>query len=302
MAYRHYFDLLRALACSVFKWEGLPDEIDERYIEFTLVTMGLCVFFRDEDFDAYLALQATPERGVNVYRNPVGFRAYGPQYSKSLTYKKGKPDTECVPIWANPLRQPMISSLELYARKLADMDRTVTVNLAAQKTPVLITCPETVRLTMENLYKQYAGNEPAIFGTPMIADLLASGAIQVFKTDAPYIADKVMLDKAKIWAEIMTFLGIDNANQDKKERLVADEVSANNGQIEMARLVGLNARRMACKEINKRWGLNVSVNFNVDSESANAEFAADDRAKAELAAQITTVTISGDEGEDEGVS
>lgn len=264
--YRHYYDLLKMLACSVYKWEGLPPEIDERFLELTLFQTALAVFFNDPEFNAFFALRGSPSGQLNVYNNPTRYMVYG----ANGRFHRNLAANECVPIWANYLRQPMHNTIDLYARKLTDIDRTMDVNLAAQKTPVLITCTEEQRLTMLNLYKQYDGNEPVIFGYKIIDQAAAGGQpIQAIQTGAPYIVTDLLTDKARIWAEIMTYLGINNANQDKKERLVADEVSANDDQIQMCRLMNLNARRQACDQINRKYGLNVSVNYNTDWESAN---------------------------------
>jgi metal-dependent amidase/aminoacylase/carboxypeptidase family protein len=105
---------------------------------------------------------------------------------------------------------------------------------------------------------QYEGHEPVIYGNKSGFD---KDAIQVLKTDAPYVADKIMQYKHDLWNEVMSFLGVGNAKQDKKERLVAAEVSANDEQIEMAREIMLKARQDACEKINKMFGTNISVKF-----------------------------------------
>ena len=90
-------------------------------------------------------------------------------------------------------------------------------------------------------------------------------SIKVLKTDAPFVVDKLTLYKHDIWNEVMTFLGVNNSNQDKKERLVANEVDANDEQIEQARFNMLDARKDACKKINDMFGLNIDVKFRNDN-------------------------------------
>lgn len=302
--YYHYMALLKEICCNMFLWEGLPEEIDPRFLELTLYERALAVFFKDSteirakggssspamlfngDTDKFIAIQGAPAGQINMYHNPTRFLAYGPGgFTRTLEAE------QCIPIWANFMREPLLNSIELYARRLADFDRTIDVNLRAQKTPIMITCPEEMRLTMVNFYKQYEGNEPVIFAAPATAVAIDEHAIQAIKTDAPYIIDKLLTDKARIWAEIMTFLGIDNANQEKRERLVANEVEANNGQIEMSRLRGLDARRYACKQINAKYGLDVSVNFNYDWISSNVRFQHD----LERQSQINEIDDKGDD-------
>jgi hypothetical protein len=63
----------------------------------------------------------------------------------------------------------------------------------------------------------------------------------------------------------MTLLGINNANQDKKERLVAAEVSGNDDMVSAIRATNLNARRMACDAINEMWpAYQVEVDYVTD--------------------------------------
>jgi len=57
-------------------------------------------------------------------------------------------------------------------------------------------------------------------------------------------------------------LGLNNANQDKKERLVTDEVSANDEQVMASRNIHLKARKTAADKINKMFGLNINVKFD----------------------------------------
>ena len=100
---RMYVRILTEMCMNRFKWEGLPDSIDPRFLEWTLFRDALSVFYFDKEFDQYMALRASGRDGVNFYDNPTGFTAYGNQvFSKHL-----KAD-ECVPIWANYMRLPDI--------------------------------------------------------------------------------------------------------------------------------------------------------------------------------------------------
>jgi hypothetical protein len=148
----------------------------------------------------------------------------------------------------------------MYARRLYEIERTLDVNVKAQKTPVLITCSENQRLTMKNLYMQYDGNEPFIFGDKNL-DL---NSIKVLKTDAPFLGDQLNMLKREIFNEALTYLGISNINVQKKERMVTDEVTRNMGSIEAQKYTRLNARKDACKKINKMFGLEIDVEYRED--------------------------------------
>ena len=141
--------------------------------------------------------------------------------------------------------------MELFALRLYEAERTADVNIKAQKTPVLLLVDETQRLLMENLYNQYDGNKPFIFGDKK---QLNADTLKAIKTDAPFIADKIIQYKKEIWNEALTFLGINNIMVDKKERLITDEANSNNELINLNLQSYLAPRIEACKQFNEKFG------------------------------------------------
>lgn len=249
--YIDYYNRLMEMALNVFEWKNLPGTVDERFLEMALYEHGYCVYFNDE-FVGDLALTCTIGGQLDVYRIPILRRAYAQNgYNKLLSSK------DSVLIFNNYLHTPTSLTIELFARRLYEIERTIDVNVKAQKTPNLILSSEQQRLTMQNLYMQYDGNEPFIFGDKN----MDFDGIKSLKTDAPFVADKLQILKHQIWNEALTFCGIENSNADKKERLVSDEVGSNYGNIEAQRNVMLNARRQAVKKINKMFGTNIEVGF-----------------------------------------
>lgn len=121
----------------------------------------------------------------------------------------------------------------------------------AMRTPVLILVPENQRLAMENLFMQYEGNKPVIYGDK---DSLSPDSIRSIRTEAPFLADKIMDYKKQIWNECLTFLGINNISEDKKERLITDEASENNELINLNLLSYLEPRQEACRQFNEKFG------------------------------------------------
>ena len=252
--YIQYYNRLTELSISMFEWKNLPDTIDERYLELALFSMGMAVFFKDEVL-GYLALRTTINGGFNVYRIPIRRRAFADNgYNKELTID------DSVIIYNNLIHTNSMLDVRLFANKLADLDRTIQVNARAQKTPVLIKCDENQRLTMLNLYKEYDGNAPVVYGDKA---LNASG-LTVLKTDAPYNADKLYTLKTQVWNEALTYLGISNINSVKKERMITDEVTRNQGGVVASRYSRLESRRKACDQINKMFGLDIWVDYRED--------------------------------------
>ena len=260
--YIQYYNRLIELSIAMFDWTGLPGTIDPRFLELTLFKYGQAVFFEDEVM-GYLALTNAVQGGFDVYGYPVASRAYSPynNYQKNLTLD------DSVIIYNNYLRTPSSLDVEVFAKRLYNLDRVIDVNANAQKTPVLIKCAETQRLTMKNLYKEFDGNSPVIFGDNGLND----ANFTVLSTEAPYVADRIYQLKTQIWNEALTYLGISNINVQKKERLITDEVSRNMGGVIASRYSRLNARQNACEKINKMFGLNVWCEYRDDYRELNEE-------------------------------
>lgn len=252
--YLQYYMHLTELAMSMFEWKNLPPTVDARFLELTLFEDGQIVFFKDEEL-GYLCLQCAVNGGFNVYRIPTNRRAYAVNgYQKNLT------ENDSVIIYNNFLHTNSMLDVRNFAERLYNIDRAIDVNINAQKTPILIKCDEQQRLTMLNTYQQYDGNQPVIFGDKA----LNTNAFQVLNTGAPLVADKLYVLKTQLWNECLTYLGISNINVQKKERLITDEVTRNQGGTIASRYARLESRRQACDQINRMFGLNVSCDYRED--------------------------------------
>ena len=261
--YLQYYNRLTELSTSMFEWLNVPDTIDVRFLELVLFTDGQAVFFKDETI-GHLALRCAINGPFNIYNIPINRRAYAANgYNRQLNEK------DSVIIYNNYLHTNSMLDVRMFAKKLYNLDRTVDVNVNAQKTPVLIICDEQQRLTMKNLYMKYEGNEPFIYGDK---NLNPNEAIKSINTGAPYVADKIYQLKVQIWNEALTYLGISNVNTQKKERMISDEVMRNQGGVIASRYSRLEARRDAVKKINDMFGLNIEVNYRDDYREADDEF------------------------------
>jgi hypothetical protein len=259
--YLQYYYRLLELAINMYEWKNLPPSVDERFLELTLFSDGMAVFFRDEVLGE-LCLQCMIGGQLDVYRIPIERTAYA-----TNGYQARLDETNSVIIFNNYTHTNSMLDVEMYARRLYEIERTIDVNVKAQKTPLIIRATENQRLTIKNLYMQYDGNEPFIFGDKN----LDMDGIKVLKTDAPYVADKLNILKRQIWNEALTYLGIENSNTEKKERLVSDEVTTNLGGVEAQRFCRLNARRQAAKKINEMFGLNISVDFRQETQTVTRD-------------------------------
>ena len=247
-----YYNRLVELSVSMFKWEGLPETVDPRYLELALYSDGHCVFFRDEVIGE-LALRCAVGGGFDVYNAPTVRDVI-----TSNGYHHRCTISDSVLIYNNYLRTPSQLTVQEFATRLYRMDRTIDVNVNAQKTPIAIICDDKQRLTLENVYMKYEGNVPVIFAN----NNLNPDNIKVIQTGAPFVADKIYQLKTQIWNEALTYLGISNLNVQKRERLISDEVQRYQGGTLACRMSRLKMRQQAAEKINKMFGLNVTVEYD----------------------------------------
>lgn len=261
--YIQYAYRLMELSISMFEWKNLPEGIDERFLEMVLFKDGQAVFFKDDELGDYLALQCLINGKLNVYHIPINRRAFAANgYQKQLT------DKDSVIIFNNMLHTNSWLDVKMFAKRLYNLDRIIDVNANAQKTPILIKGNEQQRLTLTNLYKEFDGNAPVIFADKS----LDINALQILSTQAPYVADKIYQLKTQIWNEALTYLGISNVSFQKRERMVSGEVTRSQGGTFASRYSRLNARRQACEQINKMFGLNIDCDFREDYQFSEEIF------------------------------
>lgn len=250
-----YVNRLTELSLSMFDWQNLPDTVDPRYLELALFGDGMAVFFRDEVLGE-LALKCMVGGQLNVYRVPIQRTAYAENgYQQKLS------DKNSVIIWNNYLRTNSALDVNVFAKRLYAIDRAIDVNCNAQKTPMLILCDESEKLSMKNLYMQYDGNQPVIFGQRG----LNPQSIQSINTGAPYVADRLYQLRTNIWNEALTYLGITNMSYQKKGNLITDEVARTQGGTIASRYSRLAMRQQACREINNMFGLDIWCEYRQDT-------------------------------------
>lgn len=258
ISYEYYIKRLTELSISMFEWENLPDTVDERFIELTLFTKGIAVYFND-DVIGNVCLQCVYSGQFDIYGVPTNRRAYSPYtyYNLDLT-----PDDSVV-IYNNMLHENTYPIVRYFANRLWELDRIIDINARAQKTPMLIKATQQQRLTMLNLYKDYDGNVPLIFGDKNIN----FDDMTVFRTDAPYVAGQIYELKQEIWNDALTYLGISNSGTQKRERLVKEEATNKTGDIFASRYSRLSSRRKAAEKINTMFGTNIEVNYRQDLQN-----------------------------------
>ena len=261
--YFDYLERLKEIALSMFEWVNLPSSMNARWIERTLYYNGQCALLKDKKY-GFINTMCTGGGAINIYGLPTRLNCYSFEYQSLrklytginplLTdkQKENMENNEAILVMNNWESVPTSATIELFAYRLYEAQRTADTSIIAQKTPIMVIVDEKQRLFMENLYNQYNGNQPFIF---FFLDQLSIDSLKVIKTDAPFIADKITEYKKEIWNEALTFLGINNIMLEKKERLVEDEANSNNELINLNLQSYLAPRLEACRQFNEKFGL-----------------------------------------------
>lgn len=252
--YDYYFQRLTNIALSVFEWKNLPLTVDPRWLELSIFRNGMCLFFEDPVM-GYVAMPCAIGGKLDVYNIPTIRRAYA-----SNGYNAIRDNTNSVIIYHNYLHDVPVWDLEMFATRLADYQRTIDVNVAAQKTAVAILVDDNEVKTWKDAYISWAGNVPMIMGNKA----MNPNALTVLKTDAPFVADSIQEMLVQVWNDAMSYLGVSNVNVTKKERLITDEVQRNMGGVLASRYSPLEMRRDAAKHINDMFGLDIEVDYRED--------------------------------------
>lgn len=298
--YVDYLERMKKIAMSMFEWVNLPESMNSRYLEMCLYYKGQAALLYDENY-GYINTQAADSGYINIYGLPTKINCFS--YSYNDTRDLYVPDAtgqektdECILVMNTYERIPTCASVELFALRLAEAQRTADININAMRTPVLIRTDKNQELSLRNLYAQYEGNTPVIFADRM---QLNPDDIKVFKTDAPFIANDIMQYKVQIWNEFLTTLGVSNLDE-KRERLITSEIDSNNELVNLNLQSFLSPRKKACQEFNDKYGLTgeKAIDVKVRSDLYNiikqAESITDDY--RDLLRSDKTIT----EGDDDG--
>ena len=261
--YIDYLNRFTKIALSMFEWVNLPKSMNARYLEMCLFYFGNATLLKDKRY-GFINTKCTGSGEINIYGLPTKLNCFSYDFNSIRTLYTGlnpmytdkqresREDYECILVQNNWEGTPTIATLELFAYRLYEAQRTCDTNIIAQKTPVLLVADETQRLFLENLYNQYNGNQPFIFGDK---EQLGEQTLKCINTQAPFVADKITEYKKEIWNEALEYLGVNSLQTEKKERLISDEANSNNELINLNLQSFLIPRQEACKKFNEKFGL-----------------------------------------------
>lgn len=239
------------LAITRFDWQNLPLGVDERVLNMGLYLQGSCAFFKHEALDL-TALPCTLGNTFNILWQPTSVTVHGFGFSKTLL-----DPAEFGFVRATPSGIPLAITVYEYTKRMADCLRAIDVLCQRMKRPYVIMANEKQRLTIQNLFKNIKDNEEIIItnkdfpidGSSFdVAPLPWSGNLtQLWETYKKY--ERILY----------TALGINTVDNEKKERVVVDEVNANNMVIEMSNEVSIKEITLCLEDVNRKFGTDISV-------------------------------------------
>ena len=252
--YSDYLGRMKKICLSMFEWKNLPPSMNARFLEMCLYYNGQAAMLYDENY-GYMNTMAADGGYINIYGLPTEVQCYSYRFNQrrslfTLTSGEEK-DKECILVMNNYERIPTQSTVILFAKRLAEAQRTADVNIQAQRTPILIATDQKQYFTLKKMYEEYDGNTPAIFADKNLID---PNSLKAIKTEAPFIAQNIMDYKREIWNEFLTTMGISNLSE-KRERMISNEVDSNNELINLNLQALLAPRKEACQLFNEKYGL-----------------------------------------------
>ena len=253
--YIDYLERMKKIALSMFEWVNLPDSMNSRYLEMCLYYKGQAALLYDENY-GFINTQAADSGYINIYGLPTKINCFSYSYNEIrdlyIPDATGQEKTdECILVMNTYERIPTCATVELFAMRLAEAQRSCDVNISQTRTPILIRTDRNQELSMRNMYAQYDGNTPVIFADKY---QINPEDIKVFKTDVPFIAKDIMEYKVQIWNEFLSTIGVSNLDE-KRERLITSEIDSNNELVNLNLQSFLAPRKKACQEFNDKYGL-----------------------------------------------
>lgn len=250
--YVMYREEMLTLAENVFEFKNLPEYIDVSYLNKVLLRNGSIAFFKD-DVLGVIALPYDVIGNFDIYGRPKTIKAR----AANGTYYKQLEKDEFVIMYDNNGRYSIFMDICQMAERIALSKRTIDVNIVQQRTPRIWKTSQDKKRTLEDMLADIDGmmENIATYESIDIDDM------NVLLAPAPYVADKIDEHLDKEWAEFYRLIGVANLIEQKKERMIKDEMSASQGGTIASRFSRFEPRKRAIEAINKKFGTNIEVSY-----------------------------------------
>lgn len=251
-------------AMSVFKWE-LPETWSRDYFLYIIYCWGYISVIQTDKFG--VIPQACGLRGYDVFYRPTTAVITNPLLTG---IKELRIDKQCTLFKLQPDYGGIMDLINYHADMMALCAETAGVNLVNSKLSYVFTADDkSSSESFKKLYDKYASGEPCVVYDKNLLNKDGTPAWQAFQQNVGqnYIVSNILADMRKIESMFLTSIGIGNANTDKKERLISDEVNANNEETQTLCELWLEQLQEVCEKTNAMFGINISVNWRIKPET-----------------------------------
>lgn len=233
-----------SLAENVFIFRNIPKFIDMAYINKKLLRSGAVAFFYEEVLKTIVALPFINIGNLDLYGRPKVIEVIGQNgYSRILK------SNEFVIMYDNNSRLPIWIDILQYSERYAMITRTIDINIVQQRTPRVWKVPS----GQEKTFRDMINNVDSLVENVTTYSSVSIDDVTCILEPAPYVADKLEDSKNKIYAEFLRLIGIANLQEQKKERMIKDEMMATLGGTVASRYNRFEPRKKAVDEINEKF-------------------------------------------------
>ena len=260
--YLMYKNQMLTLAKNVFEFKNLPESVDVAYMNQKLLINGAVAFFKDDITDDLMCLPFSSETMIpDVYGRPQKINVMGENGFNRWLNKD-----QFVIMYDNNSMLPIYLDIIQYAQRIALCVRTQDVNIKQQRTPRLWKVPQDKEKSIKNAIDDIDAfaDQVATYDSTRLQD------IEAVLAPAPFVSDKIDDHLKIIWAEFFRLIGVANLQEQKKERVIRDEMLVSQGGTIASRYARFEPRKRAIEKINKLFGTKIEVSY-YDGEPTSKE-------------------------------
>ena len=247
---------------SVFEFSGLPETWADNYFKYVLFGEGVIAVINTDRYG--VICQNCGLSGYNVFYQPTTVIVANPLLPGLREFTVGE---NCQIIKLQPNYSGVMDLVTTYADLMALALETTGANLLNSKLSyVFFADNKTAAESFKKLYDKLASGEPMAVIDKNLLKEDGSVAWQMFTQNvgANYVTGELLNDMKTIEDQFNTIVGIPNANTQKRERMITDEVNANNVDTQSRVNLWLETMQKDIDKVNNMFGLNIAVKYRFD--------------------------------------
>lgn len=244
-------------ALSVFKWT-LPEWWDENYFLYVLYCRGYAAIFDSGKFG--VIPQECGLQGYNVFYRPTNVIIANPL----LDIKNREIGKDAVLMQLQPDYMGVLDLCGHYAEKMALASSAINQNLWNTKISIVFFAGnDAEQQSIKKAYDRMSDGDPMVVVHKNLRDENGNLKYEVFNRDvkSSYVISDLISDLRKIEAEFDTRIGVPNANTDKRERLITDEVNANNVETHILCDMWMDSIQDGIQKVKDMFGLDLKCEW-----------------------------------------